>query len=190
MKSDSRTHYPGKRALDVLVAGTACAAFAPLVAGIAVATWLEDSGSPLFAQSRVGRARQPFTILKLRSMRGQRVTRVGRWLRRTGIDELPQFVNVLRGEMSVVGPRPLTQQDVDRLGWHDAPHDWRFAANPGITGLSQLLARPTPRSARRLDRLYLQRQTLLLDLRIIALSFAVNVAGKRTIRRWVRAAAS
>ncbi|HEY7640380.1 MAG TPA: sugar transferase [Steroidobacteraceae bacterium] len=178
--------YPGKRALDVLVAGTACAAFAPLVAGVAVATWLEDNGSPLFAQRRVGRERRPFTILKLRSMREQRVTRVGRWLRRTGLDELPQFVNVLRGEMSMVGPRPLTQQDVNRLGWHDAPHDWRFAASPGITGLSQLLAQPTPRSARRLDRLYLQRQSLLLDLRIIALSFAVNVAGKRNVRHWVR----
>lgn len=190
MSPDSSKPYPGKRALDVLVAGTACAAFAPLVAGIAVAAWLEDSGSPLFAQSRVGRERHPFTILKLRSMREQRVTRVGRWLRRTGIDELPQFVNVLRGEMSVVGPRPLTQQDVDRLGWHDPPHDWRFAASPGITGLSQLLAQPTPRSARRLDRLYLQRQSLVLDIRLIALSFAVNVAGKRNVRRWMRAAAS
>lgn len=189
MKSSSTNTYPGKRALDVLVAGTACAAFAPLVAGIAVATWLEDSGSPLFAQPRVGRAREAFTILKLRSMREQRVTRVGRWLRRTGIDELPQFVNVLRGEMSVVGPRPLTQQDVDRLGWHDRSHDWRFAAKPGITGLSQLMAQPKPSAARRLDRLYLQRQSLLLDLRLIALSFAVNVAGKRPVRRWLRAAA-
>jgi lipopolysaccharide/colanic/teichoic acid biosynthesis glycosyltransferase len=178
--------YSGKRALDVLLAGAACTAFAPLVAGIAVATWLEDSGSPLFAQSRVGRGRRPFTILKLRSMREQRVTRVGRWLRRTGIDELPQFVNVLRGEMSIVGPRPLTQQDVERLGWHDAPHDWRFATNPGITGLSQLFARPTLRATRRLDRLYLQRQNLLLDLRVIALSFAVNLAGKRHVRYWVR----
>jgi undecaprenyl phosphate N,N'-diacetylbacillosamine 1-phosphate transferase len=189
MKANSANAYPGKRALDVLVAGTACAAFAPLVAGIAVATWLEDSGSPLFAQPRVGRERQPFTILKLRSMREQRVTRVGRWLRRTGIDELPQFVNVLRGEMSVVGPRPLTQQDVDRLGWHDEPHDWRFAVNPGITGLSQLMAQPKPAAARRFDRLYLQRQSLLLDLRLIALTFAVNVAGKRRVRRWLRVAA-
>lgn len=187
MSSSGEKTYPGKRALDLLVAGTACAAFAPLVAGIAVATWLEDSGSPLFEQPRVGRKRQPFTILKLRSMREQRVTRVGRWLRRTGIDELPQFVNVLRGEMSVVGPRPLTQHDVDRLGWQNGPHDWRFSVNPGITGLSQLLARPTPRAARRLDRLYLRRQSLSLDLRLIALSFAVNVAGKRTVRRLLAA---
>lgn len=189
MISTTGKSYAGKRALDVLVAGAACAAFAPLVAGVAVATWLEDSGSPLLAQPRVGRERHPFTILKLRSMREQRVKRVGQWLRRTGVDELPQFVNVLRGEMSVVGPRPLTQQDIDRLGWQTAPHDWRFAVKPGITGLSQLLARPTPRAARRLDRLYLRRQSLSLDLRLIALSFAVNVAGKRTVRRWLRAAA-
>ena len=188
MISSSKRPYAGKRVLDLLVAGTACAAFAPLIAGVAVATWLEDSGSPLFAQSRVGRQRQPFTIVKLRSMREQRVTRVGRWLRQTGIDELPQFVNVVRGEMSVVGPRPLTQEDVDRLGWHESDEDWRFAANPGITGLSQLLAGPTARSTRRLDRLYLQKQSLLLDLRLIALSFAVNLAGKRNVRRWLKAA--
>ncbi|MGH8237915.1 MAG: sugar transferase [Steroidobacteraceae bacterium] len=188
MSSSSAKPYIGKRTLDLLVAGTACAAFAPLVAGIAVASWLEDTGSPLFAQSRVGRQRHPFTILKLRSMREQRVTRVGRWLRRTGIDELPQFVNVLRGEMSVVGPRPLTRHDVERLGWHEPPDDWRFAVNPGITGLSQLLAGPTARSTRRLDRLYLQRQSLTLDLRLIALTFVVNVAGKRNVRRWLTAA--
>ena len=174
--------------MDLLVAGTACATLAPLVAGIAVATWLEDSGPPLFMQSRVGRQRTPFTILKLRSMQEQRVTRVGRWLRRTGIDELPQFVNVLRGEMSVVGPRPLTQQDVERLGWHEPPDDWRFDVSPGITGLSQLLAGSAARSTRRLDRLYLQRQSLLLDMRLIALTFAVNVVGKRNVRRWLKAA--
>jgi lipopolysaccharide/colanic/teichoic acid biosynthesis glycosyltransferase len=185
METSAAKPYAGKRALDLLVAGTACAAFAPLVAGIAVATWLEDSGSPLFAQPRVGRQRSAFTIFKLRSMREQRVTRVGRWLRRTGIDELPQFVNVLRGEMSVVGPRPLTHEDVQRLGWHEPPHDWRFSVNPGITGLSQLMAGPASRSTRRLDRLYLQRQSLSLDLRLIALTFVVNLAGKGNVRRWL-----
>jgi lipopolysaccharide/colanic/teichoic acid biosynthesis glycosyltransferase len=179
--------YPGKRAVDLIVAGTACAAFAPLVAGIALATWLEDRGSPLFSQARVGRSRQPFTILKFRSMQGQQVTRVGEWLRRTGIDELPQFVNVVRGDMSVVGPRPLTQSDVDRLGWHGHRHDWRFAAKPGITGLSQLLAGSGARASERLDRLYLRRQNPVLDLQLITLSFAANMFGKRAVRRWIRA---
>jgi lipopolysaccharide/colanic/teichoic acid biosynthesis glycosyltransferase len=90
--------------------------------------------------------------------------------------------------MSVVGPRPLTQHDVERLGWHEPSEDWRFAVNPGITGLSQLMAGPASRSTRRLDRLYLQKQSLLLDLRLIALSFAVNLAGKRNVRRWLNAA--
>jgi lipopolysaccharide/colanic/teichoic acid biosynthesis glycosyltransferase len=178
--------YRGKRTFDLVLAGTACIAFAPVVVGVTIAIWLEDNGSPLFSQSRVGRERHPFTILQFRSMRAQQVTRVGQWLRRTGIDQLPQFVNVCRGDMSVVGPRPLTEQDVERLGWTGPHHDWRFAAKPGITGLSQLLAGRGSRSSERLDRVYLRRQSLSLDLQLIALSFAVNVLGKRKVRRWIR----
>ena len=181
--------YPGKRALDVMVAGTACLVFAPVVAGVALAIWLDDGESPVFSQCRLGRLRQPFVLHKFRSMRDQRVTRVGQWLRNTGVDELPQLVNVWRGDMSVVGPRPLTEQDVTRLGWNDLQHDWRFAAKPGITGLSQLLAGRGARASERLDRLYLRRQSLTLDLKIIALSFAVNVLGKSRMRRWLRASA-
>jgi lipopolysaccharide/colanic/teichoic acid biosynthesis glycosyltransferase len=80
----------------------------------------------------------------------------------------------------------LTEQDVERLGWKSADHNWRFAANPGITGLSQLLAGRGSRSSRRLDRLYLRRQSVFLDLQLVALSFAVNVLGKRKVRRWIR----
>ncbi len=178
--------YPGKRALDLLVASTACVVLTPVVAGVTIAVWFEDGGPPLFHQSRIGLGRQPFTILKFRSMRNGQVTRVGEWLRRTAVDELPQFVNVCRGEMSVVGPRPLTHHDAHRLGWMDPQYDWRFAAKPGITGLSQLMAGRGRRSSERLDRLYLRRQSLLLDLQMIALSFAVNVFGKRHVRRWIR----
>ncbi len=180
------TRYPGKRALDVLVAGTACAVFAPVMVAVSLAVWLEDGGPPLFAQSRVGRSRNPFTLVKFRSMRNAQVTSMGQWLRRTGLDELPQFVNVVRGDMSVVGPRPLTSQDVERLGWAGPDHDWRFTARPGITGLAQLLAGRGARSSARLDRLYLRRESLLLDLQLIALSFAVNIAGKSKVRRFLR----
>lgn len=178
--------YSGKRALDLFAAAGACAAFAPLAASVIVVTWLEDGGPPFFQQKRVGLHRQPFTLLKFRSMRGVDVTRVGRWLRRTGLDELPQFVNVWRGEMSLVGPRPLTEEDVRRLGWDGAQLDWRFEVRPGITGLSQLLAGRGARASRRLDALYLRRQSLGLDLRLIAVSFAVNLIGKPRVRRWLR----
>jgi len=195
MDSQDKTHtaqepYSGKRALDVLAAGAACAVFAPAAAAVTLATWLEDGGPPLFLQTRVGRRRQPFTIFKFRSMRNQQVSRVGRWLRRTGIDELPQFLNVCRGEMSVVGPRPLTGDDLQRLGWTEARTDWRFAVKPGITGLSQLFGGRGARASLRLDRLYLQRQSLSLDVQLIALSFAANMVGKRTLRRVVRVARS
>jgi lipopolysaccharide/colanic/teichoic acid biosynthesis glycosyltransferase len=180
------SEYIGKRAIDMAVTGAACVVFAPLATTIGVAVWLEDGGAPLFLQERVGRERQSFTILKFRTMRDQKITRVGRWLRRTGLDELPQFINVWRGDMSVVGPRPLTEEDVQRLGWKSGDHDWRFDARPGITGLSQLLAGVGVRYSERLDRLYLARQSPLLDLHLVGLSFAANVFGKRSVREWLR----
>jgi lipopolysaccharide/colanic/teichoic acid biosynthesis glycosyltransferase len=177
--------YPGKAALDLLAASAACVTLGPLLAGIAIATWAEDGGPPFFFQSRIGRGRRPFTVIKFRTMSQQRVTRVGQVLRRTGLDELPQLLNVARGEMSMVGPRPLTAQDVERLGWTDPSFDWRFNARPGITGLSQLLAGRGVRSSRRLDRLYLKRQSLELDVRLITFSLAANLLGKRRIGRWL-----
>jgi len=178
--------YCGKRTVDVITAGTACVVFAPLAAGIALATWLEDGGPPLFLQSRVGHQRRPFTVFKFRTMRDGQATYVGRWLRQTGLDELPQFINVCRGEMSVIGPRPLTVEDIQRLGWARPDYDWRFTGRPGITGLSQLLAGRSARYSRRLERLYLRRQSLSFDLRLTVLSFAVSLVGKRLVRRWLR----
>lgn len=178
--------YFGKRTFDLVAASTAYLVFAPLAAGIALAIWLEDGGSPLFLQTRVGHQRRSFTVFKFRTMRDQQVTRVGRWLRQTGLDELPQFINVYNGDMSVIGPRPLTAQDVQRLGWSNPEHDWRFSAKPGITGLAQLLAGRSAGYSRRLERLYLRRQSLTLDLGLMGLTFAVSVLGKRLVRRWLR----
>jgi lipopolysaccharide/colanic/teichoic acid biosynthesis glycosyltransferase len=178
--------YAGKTALDLLAVSAACVTLGPLLAGIAIATWAEDGGPPFFFQTRIGRGRKSFTVIKFRSMSQEGVTRVGRLLRRTGLDELPQFLNVARGEMSLVGPRPLTPKDIERLGWAHPSFDWRFNSKPGITGLSQLLAGRGARFSRRLDRLYLNRQSLALDVRLIAFSFAANLIGKRRIRRWLR----
>jgi undecaprenyl phosphate N,N'-diacetylbacillosamine 1-phosphate transferase len=179
--------YPGKRLFDVVSAGAACLICAPLVAAMAAATVLEDGGPAFFVQTRVGRRRVPFKVLKLRTMRDGRVTHVGRVLRRTGLDELPQFLNVWRGEMSVVGPRPLTAEDVHRLGWDTPQLDWRFGARPGITGLAQILAGRGVVASRRLDRLYLRRQQPRVDAYLVALSGVANLIGKRRLARLIRA---
>src|SRR5260221_12330675 len=114
-----------RRWLDVVGAAAGLLVFSPVMAAISAAVWWEDRGPILFRQVRLGRDRRPFTILKFRSMRDGRVTRIGRLLRGTGLDELPQFVNILRGDMSAVGPRPLTAADVERLGWATPQHDFR-----------------------------------------------------------------
>jgi len=169
-----------KRLFDIVGAVGGLVAFSPVMAGIAVAILLDDGRPILFRQERMGRARRPFHLVKFRSMRGHRITRVGRLLRATGLDELPQFMNILRGEMSAVGPRPLTESDVRRLGWDAPRYDFRWRVRPGLTGFAQVIgASPTAS----LDRYYVARQSLLLDVRLVAASFAINALGKARVRQ-------
>jgi lipopolysaccharide/colanic/teichoic acid biosynthesis glycosyltransferase len=179
MSSSSRV----KRCFDVAGAAAGLIVFGPLMTGIAAAIILDDGAPVLFRQERLGRGRRPFAILKFRSMRDGRITRVGRLLRATGLDELPQFINILRGDMSAVGPRPLTASDVARLGWTGTRCDFRWQVTPGLTGLAQVNAARSGRQSLAFDRRYVARQSLPLDLGLVALSFAVNALGKRRIRR-------
>jgi lipopolysaccharide/colanic/teichoic acid biosynthesis glycosyltransferase len=172
-----------KRFFDVAGAVAGLVVFAPVLAVVSAAILLEDGRPILFAQPRLGRGRRPFTILKFRSMRDGRITRVGRLLRATGLDELPQFINILRGDMSAVGPRPLTGEDAARLRWLTPRHDFRWRVAPGLTGLAQILAPPSSTGSLTLDRYYVSRGTLLLDVRLVAYSFVVNVLGKARARR-------
>jgi len=149
---------------------------------VSAAILLDDGLPILFRQERVGLRRRTFTILKFRSMRDGRVTRAGRILRRTGLDELPQFVNILRGDMSAVGPRPLADADVRRLGWTSARYDFRWRVRPGLTGLAQVMGTASPRRSASLDRWYVAHRSLALDARLIALSFAINALGKARVR--------
>jgi lipopolysaccharide/colanic/teichoic acid biosynthesis glycosyltransferase len=174
-----------KRLFDLVGAAAGLVAFSPVMAAIAAAIVLEDGWPVLFRQARLGRRRRPFTILKFRSMRDGRVTRVGRMLRATGLDELPQFINILRGEMSAVGPRPLTESDVIRLGWMAPRYDFRWRVPPGLTGLAQVTETRSGRQALSLDRRYVARQSLSLDVCLVAVSFAINALGKRRVRRLV-----
>jgi lipopolysaccharide/colanic/teichoic acid biosynthesis glycosyltransferase len=175
-----------QRVFDVAGALAGLAVFAPVMAAIAVAVLTDDGRPLLFDQERVGYRRRPFRILKFRSMRDGQVTRVGRVLRATGLDELPQFINILRGEMSAVGPRPLTPDDVARLGWNGTDFDVRWNCRPGLTGLAQLLGAHADADALAFDRVHAAGWSPLLDCQLIAWSFAVNACGKARIRRRLR----
>ncbi|MEO0907748.1 MAG: sugar transferase [Pseudomonadota bacterium] len=145
-----------KRLFDLVIAGGAVVALSPLLLIIALRIRLEDGGPVLFVQRRLGRGNQFFDMLKFRSMQVElndadgarstardddRVTKIGAFIRRTSIDELPQLINVLRGEMSIVGPRPhaLGSQAGDKLFWEvDAQYWQRHCLKPGLTGLAQV----------------------------------------------------
>lgn len=173
--------------LDRTLAAGGLLVFSPLWMIAWTANRLDDGGPLLFVQQRVGRHRKPFAVYKFRTMADGRVTRLGRWLRPTGLDEVPQLINVLRGDMAVVGPRPLSETDINRLGWNLPAYDWRFSVPPGLTGLAQLWGGIGARWSARLDWLCVRRATPALDLRLIGLSLVVNVVGKRRVRAWLRA---
>lgn len=175
-----------RRAFDIGFALLGCQVFAPFFLVASGLIKLDDGGPVFFRQERIGRGRKPFHILKFRTIHRGKVTRVGAWLRATGLDETAQFLNVLRGDMSMVGPRPLTQADIERLGWTRKEHDARWDVSPGITGLAQLFGPPSAKGTLRLDKLYAARRSAWLDTQIIAASFVVNLAGKRRTRGWLR----
>mgnify|MGYP000864513191 FL=1 len=157
----------------------------PLFLLIAVVVFA-DSGLPIFyIQWRTGLNRKPFRIFKFRTMKHGRVTRVGRYLRKTGLDESAQWINVLRGEMSIVGPRPLTPDDIERLGWNQRKMDRRFFLKPGITGLAQLYGGIGERWTQVMERTYGMHAGVWLDLRIVTWSLAVNVFGKPRVRQYL-----
>lgn len=171
-----------------LASGIAAATGPALLAAMS-AIRLLDGAPVLFVQERVGRGRRPFRIYKLRTMRDGAVTSVGRVLRATGLDELPQLWNVMRGDMSLVGPRPLTRGDVERLGWDRPRYDQRFAVRPGMTGPAQLqLSRHCDaRISWTCDRHYVERATLATDVQILAASALYMMVGKRLASSFVRA---
>lgn len=148
-----------------------------LLGAISIALFALDA--PLFLQERIGLDRQPFTIVKLRSMKKGKVTRIGKLLRGTGIDELPQLWNVIIGDMSLVGPRPLTQFDIDRLEWNTEQHAIRWSVKPGITGLAQFVNVCDKSASWNADLEYLRRKSVRLDLQILFFSFLVPLLGKK-----------
>jgi lipopolysaccharide/colanic/teichoic acid biosynthesis glycosyltransferase len=169
------------RAADVALAGTALAATAPLLGLAALAVKLEDGGPVLYRQTRVGKDGADFELLKLRTMvvgaetmgagfavnaGDSRITRTGRLLRKLSLDELPQLWNVLRGDMSVIGPRPTLRYQVERYSERQRR---RLEVKPGITGWAQIHGRAAlPWDERiELDVWYVEHRSPLLDLKIL-----------------------
>jgi lipopolysaccharide/colanic/teichoic acid biosynthesis glycosyltransferase len=191
-----------KRAFDLALSFAGLAASSPLWLAIAAAIKLEDGGHIFFRQERVGRHGRVFYALKFRSMipnaealtgpvqatvDDPRITRIGRLLRATALDELPQLWNIFTGDMSFVGPRPLRpgEADVDSDGrvvaLDEIPgYTVRHRVRPGLTGLAQVYApRDVRRAAKfRLDRLYLRNAGLCLDVKLILISFWITSRGE------------
>lgn len=191
----------GKRGLDILLGGLALFLAAPVLGLLCLALWLE-SGNPFFFQRRLGKDGREFRMWKLRTMvigadrklaeylaadpalkrewdltqklkRDPRITRLGRFIRMTSLDELPQIINVLKGDMSLVGPRPMLPEQLP-LYLHPEAY---LALRPGITGLWQVTARNEEAFALRsiLDRDYLDGMSLRQDLRIMGATFGAVV---------------
>ena len=191
MAGSRYVHSRRKRWLDVTLAAAAMVPAAPLMALAAVAIRLESHGHPIYRQRRVGLHGHEFDVVKLRTMvtgaekigaglsvdeGDTRITRVGALLRRTSLDELPNLLNILRGEMSIVGPRPTLKVQVDQ---YTDRQRRRLEARPGLTGWAQVNGRaslPWPERIE-LDIWYLEHASLRLDLRIIALSARMAVTG-------------
>jgi lipopolysaccharide/colanic/teichoic acid biosynthesis glycosyltransferase len=185
--------YALKRAMDFALASVGLLVAAPIWLAISVAIKLEDGGPVFYVQNRWGRHKRPFKVYKFRSMvpdaaakfgaiqareDDPRFTRVGRLLRATSLDELPQLVNIWRGQMSWVGPRALPINERQVKDRDEVPDDAiegfdvRCSVRPGLTGIAQIFApRDVPRRHKfRYDRFYIERQSLWLDAKLILLS--------------------
>ncbi len=185
-----------KRIFDLTVAVPLTIVLAPVMIAIAILIRRDSPGAAIFRQRRVGLHGREFDVLKFRSMvtgaeqmgaglavqeGDERITRVGRWLRRTSLDELPQLLNVVKGDMSIVGPRPTVPAQVAR---YTPEQRRRLDARPGVTGLAQVRGRATlPWSQRiALDVEYVHDWSLAGDLRIIARTALVVVRGEGTYK--------
>jgi len=180
-----------RRAVDIVVSALALALSSPLLLGAMLAIRVESPGPVIYRQRRAGRGGKPFDVLKLRTMvdgaehigaglavnaNDSRITRVGAFLRRSSLDELPNLLNVLRGEMTLIGPRPTLPAQVEQ---YTDRQRGRLAVKPGITGWAQVNGRASlPWSERiELDLYYVEHRSLSLDLRILLRTPAMVLGG-------------
>ena len=191
-----------KRAIDISLSASLLLLLSPLLALIALLIKLDSPGPVLFAQTRIGKHNQPFRLIKFRSMvanaeqlksslnhlneqdgpvfkirQDPRITRLGHWLRKSSLDELPQLWNVLRSEMSLVGPRPPLADEVNRYLWH---HRKRLSVKPGLTCIWQISGRSNIPFDQwmDMDHSYIKNWSLQLDLKILLLTIPAVLLGR------------
>jgi lipopolysaccharide/colanic/teichoic acid biosynthesis glycosyltransferase len=188
------------RALSLMVAVAGLIVLAPLMALIALAIKLDSRGPVFFVQQRAGRYRLPFNLIKFRTMRpvtgrhsewardnSDRITRCGRWLRRFRLDELPQLINRLRGDMNLVGPRPLPMTNLELLVLTARNYSLRCSVRPGITGWAQVRYRSANSLEQEVEQIrydfyYLTHLSVWLDFRILFETVRTIVAGHRPVQ--------
>jgi len=199
-----------KRVFDICLSGFGLVASSPLWLLIAAAIKLEDGGPVFYTQERVGRDGRVFKVYKFRSMipdaekhtgavwaaeHDPRVTKVGKVLRATAMDELPQLWSIFKGDMSFVGPRPERPQLVEEFAREIPGFLKRFQVQPGLTGVAQVYGKydTSPQHKLKYDMFYIRNQSLALDLQLILFSFFVTFMGKwedrgkpQMLRKWRR----
>ena len=178
-----------KRLIDIVISGCALVATAPLIAALLLVVAFTLGRPVLFRQPRSGKHGKVFELIKLRTMTGERgddgelladdrrLPAVGKWLRATSLDEIPALWNVLRGDMSLVGPRPLLVEYADR---YSAKHARRLEVSPGVTGWAQVKGRNLLGWSERfdLDVWYVDHRSFLLDLKILAMTFTAVLSAR------------
>ena len=188
-----------KRVFDFTCSLLALIILSPIFFVVAIVLLWQGDGSVFFKQERIGYKGKPFNILKFRTMRAdsesngkprlaavndERLTKVGKFLREHHLDELPQLVNVLRGEMSFVGPRPERRYFIDKIKQHNPNYDYLYLIRPGLTSMATLHNGYTDTLEKMLKRLdmdleYLQKRSLWLDIKLIFTTFIYIVNGKK-----------
>lgn len=198
-KIPHKTNKAVKRLFDIILSVLCLIVFSPLFLACYILIKCEDHGPAIYKQERIGKHGKPFFILKFRSMKPDaekngpmllelegdtRLTRIGSWLRVHHLDELPQLWNVLRGDMSLVGPRPERKYFIDKIMEHDSRYELLYAIRPGVTSYASLYNGYTDTMEKMLRRLeldlyYLEHHTFLFDMRILLLTFAKIACGKK-----------
>ncbi|MDW8001812.1 MAG: sugar transferase [Deltaproteobacteria bacterium] len=189
------TQSTSKRLLDIGLSLIGLVFLSPIWLAIAIAILFEDGRPVFYRQLRIGKGGRPFEVIKFRSMvkdaekftgpilaseNDPRVTKVGKFLRATALDELPQLLNILRGEMSFVGPRPERPELIEKIKEICPAFSKRHAVKPGLTGLAQVYGSydTPPHRKLKYDLLYIRKWSFCLDLKLIFLSLVVTIKGK------------